>query len=34
MGLLLKKECDAKALQIVERLLDPVDREWFRSAVR
>ena len=27
---MLKKECDKKALEIVEKLLDPVDREWFR----
>ena len=33
-GLILKKECDRKALAVVEKLLDPVDREWFRSAVR
>jgi len=31
-GLILKKECDRKALAVVEKLLDPVDREWFRSA--
>ena len=32
-GLLKKKECDAKALKAVERLLDPVDPEWFREVV-
>jgi len=31
-GLLLKKECDSKALAVVEKLLDPTDREWFRSS--
>ena len=34
MGLLLKKECDNKALAVVEKLLDPTDREWLRTSVR
>lgn len=33
LGLMKKKECDAQALTVVERLLDPVDRDWFRKAV-
>jgi len=32
MGLLLKKECDNKALAVVEKLLDPTDREWLRTS--
>jgi hypothetical protein len=35
-GLTMKKECEAKAVAIVHRLVlaESVDREWFRDAVR
>ena len=34
-GLTLKKDCEAKAVAIVQRLVlsDFVEREWFRDAV-
>jgi hypothetical protein len=34
LGVKKKKECEAKALNVVEKLADPgVDREWLRDAV-
>ena len=34
LGLIRKKECEQKALAIVERLLETeIDREWLRDAV-
>ena len=34
MGLMKKKESEAKALAIVERLIEPdINKEWFRDAV-
>jgi hypothetical protein len=34
MGMLRKKECEAKAVAIVERLIEAdVEREWLKDAV-
>ena len=35
VGLARKKECERKALEVVERLIEPgVDKEWLRNSVR